>query len=380
SRGFYLRVPLELAYPNVTPSIAETAYFEDTPNEVNLEKGKGKLEHGEDEAIFHAPPEHNVIAEYIQDTAAKTGIYNVARFQYQASGHYHAPKVPAIPGLKQLKEAYPSRIQHSKRYRSARGFQGKAVLLIGGSTSSTDIAKELTGIAKTIYQSTRSGAFDHPISMLPPEAKRTPEVAAFNLEQHPGPTSDDTPILGTVTLVNGKIIIGIDNIIIATVYHCTFPFLSEYHCGSVPPSETNETTLVTDSTQMHNLHKDILYIPDPTLASVGVPYHVTTFPLFEFQAITVGAVFSGKVPVPRVEEARVEYQKRVEKKGFGVNFHSLKGKDMEYVNELLTWINLHIVAGGGIPVEGYTKEWIAQWEQILEKFKELFKVQPATTL
>lgn len=42
-----------------------------------------------------------------------------------ASGHYHAPKVPAIPGLKEWKGAFPSRVQHSKRYRSARGFENQ---------------------------------------------------------------------------------------------------------------------------------------------------------------------------------------------------------------------------------------------------------------
>lgn len=218
--------------------------------------------------------------------------------------------------------------------------------MIGGSTSSTDIAKELVGIAKTIYKSTRGGAFDHPVSMLPPEANRIPEVASFTLDQQAGPVSEETYIAGTVTLVDGEVLTDIDNVIIATGYHCTFPFPSEYHCDSVTPSEADDTILVTDGTQMHNLHKDIFYIGHPTLSFFGVPYHVATLSLFEFQAITVAAVFSGKVPLPEVVEARAEYKRRVEEKGFGRNFHSLKGKDTEYVNELLAWINPHIVASG----------------------------------
>lgn len=40
-----------------------------------------------------------------------------------ASGHYHASKVPDIPGLKEWKQAWPDRIQHSKGYRSPEDFK-----------------------------------------------------------------------------------------------------------------------------------------------------------------------------------------------------------------------------------------------------------------
>ena len=42
-----------------------------------------------------------------------------------ASGHYHAPRVPDIPGLAEWKRLYPDRIQHSKGYRSPKDYQGK---------------------------------------------------------------------------------------------------------------------------------------------------------------------------------------------------------------------------------------------------------------
>lgn len=34
-----------------------------------------------------------------------------------ASGHYHASKIPDIPGLKEWKRAWPDRVYHSKSYR-----------------------------------------------------------------------------------------------------------------------------------------------------------------------------------------------------------------------------------------------------------------------
>ncbi|PMD40932.1 dimethylaniline monooxygenase [Hyaloscypha variabilis F] len=426
------RVPPEPAYPSLIASVAETAYYEDA------EDGN------EEVVILHAPPgpcyelltnnvptglmkitlnswppgteqnvRHNILAEYIQDTAAKTGVNEVAHFNTKvehvvkegghwkvqtstldagklektnrdwefdavivATGHYHAPKVPDIPGLKDWKKKWPSRIQHSKRYRSARGFERKTVLLIGGSTSSTDIAKELGDIAKNIYQSTRGGLFDHPTSMLPPKAVRVSEIASFNLEQNSGSTLDDEPIPGTVTLVDGQVLTNIDRVIICTGYHCTFPFLSQYHRDSVPATDADETVLVTDGLQMHNLHKDIFYIPDPTLAFIGVPYYTATFSLFDFQAITVAAVFSGKAHLPTETEMRAEYNQRVQEKGFGRIFHSLRGKDVDYVNELLAWINPSIVAAGGEPVEGHTKEWKEQYAALREKFKALLGDQP----
>jgi cation diffusion facilitator CzcD-associated flavoprotein CzcO len=40
-----------------------------------------------------------------------------------ANGHYHACKVPDIPGLKEWKITWPSRVQHSKTYRVPTDFK-----------------------------------------------------------------------------------------------------------------------------------------------------------------------------------------------------------------------------------------------------------------
>lgn len=42
-----------------------------------------------------------------------------------ASGHYHTPRVPDIPGLAKWKRAWPSRIQHTKGYRNPNGFENQ---------------------------------------------------------------------------------------------------------------------------------------------------------------------------------------------------------------------------------------------------------------
>ncbi len=45
----------------------------------------------------------------------------------EKSTDYHAPRVPDIPGLAEWKEAWPSRIQHSKSYRNPNGFEDQVI-------------------------------------------------------------------------------------------------------------------------------------------------------------------------------------------------------------------------------------------------------------
>ena len=89
------------------------------------------------------------------------------------------------------------------------------------------------------------------------------------------------------------------------------PFLDEYNDYTSSAAEANDTVLVTDGTQVHNLHQDIFYIPDPTLAFVGIPFYTATFSLFEFQAIAVTAFLSGVAQLPSTASLRTEYENRV---------------------------------------------------------------------
>lgn len=44
-----------------------------------------------------------------------------------ASGHYHAPRIPDIPGLADAKSKYSARIQHSKYFRNSAGYKDKVL-------------------------------------------------------------------------------------------------------------------------------------------------------------------------------------------------------------------------------------------------------------
>lgn len=357
---------------------------------------------------------HSVLGDYIQDTAIKTGVHNVTRYNTNvkkvvkhdgswkvdteslqinevgqsqrtsktehfdavvvASGHYHAPKVPETPGLADWKQMWPDRVQHSKRYRSPQGAEGKNYLLVGGSVSSTDIARELGPFANKIYQSQRKGTFDLPASMLPENGYRVDEVVSYD-----APASNKTdqlnsnePIPGTITLKSGQKLCDIHHVILCTGYHLTLPFLSHLHADSVSASEATDEVLVTDGTQFHNLHKDIFYIPDPSLVFIGVPFFTATFTLFEFQAMVVAKVFSGQAKLPLEEEMRKEYRDRVKAKGFGKAFHSLKEKETDYVDELLAWVNEDLKAAGKSSLSGHTENWHLKRKELVERMRAMF--------
>ena len=314
-----------------------------------------------------------------------------------ASGHYHAPRVPDIPGLAEWKRLFPDRIQHSKGYRSPKDYQGKVTspppshlkpartklilfqnfLLIGGSVSATDIARELSPFADTIYQSHRNGAFDLSASLLPSNAIRVDEVVSFSLPPNtkpPNTLSPTDPIPLTLTLSTGRQLCKIHHVILCTGYHLTLPFLPHLHSDRTPAEEASSDVLVTDGTMFHNLHKDIFYIPDPSLAFVGVPFFTATFTLFEFQAMVVAKVFAGLARLPDEEDMRGEYGERVRVRGTGKGFHSLRDKEEEYVGGLLGWVNGEVEGKGRGALEGHTQRWREARGEMVERVRKLFEV------
>ncbi|KUJ17156.1 FAD/NAD(P)-binding domain-containing protein [Mollisia scopiformis] len=286
-----------------------------------------------------------------------------------ASGHYHASKIPDIPGLKEWKAAWPDRVEHSKRYRGPQDYRDQTVLLIGGGVSSADIGRECSGVAKKIYQSSRGGTFDLPESFISPETERITGINSFS-----PPSSDSKNAPGTVTLIDGRILSDIDRVIVCTGYLFSLPFLPELHNDDLSAEEANETVLVTDGLQLHNLHKDIFYIPDPTLSFIGVPAYTATFTFFEFQAIAVSAVISSHAFLPSEEEMRKEYEERVKAKGYGRAFHSLiRGQDELYVEELVGWLNRDAEKTGGEKFEPYDDAWKEEKKQFFEKYRALLE-------
>jgi hypothetical protein len=165
---------------------------------------------------------------------------------------------------------------------------------------------------------------------------------------------------------------GIHYVIVCTGYHFALPFLPLHHEDHTPVEEASKTVLVTDGTRIHNLHKHVFYMPDPSLAFVGLPYHISTFNLYDFQAIAVAAVFSGRATLPSEAEMREEYKEYQKSKDGDKDFHSLAGDEVGYVQPLLDWINGEGVANGFIPVDGHPPDWHVAKEEHIKRLIPLF--------
>jgi len=237
-----------------------------------------------------------------------------------------------------------------------------------------DIAREIGPVAKNIYQVSRGGAFDFSPIFLPKNATRIGAIESFEANS-PDPASENRAldasetIPGTIVLKSGQRLSDIHRVILCTGYHFCLPFLKDYHEDDTAIEDASETILVTDGTQLHNLHEDIFYIPDPTLAFIGVPFYTATFTLFEFQAMALTAVWSGRADLPAKEIMQQQYADRVKQKGLGRNFHSLKGVEDVYVRDLMVWLNRDAAKYGAKVLPGHTPEWHAARAAWLAKNK-----------
>lgn len=245
--------------------------------------------------------------------------------------------------------------------------------MIGSGVSSTDIARELGPIAHQIYQVSRGGVLDLPEALLPANSERVTEIACFTLPETISILTEKSPLPGIVKLKDGRILQGIHSVILATGYHMSYPFLPELHADNVRSEAADDVTLVTDGQQTHNLHEDIFYIPDPTLAFIGVPYHVATFSLFEFQAIALAAVYSGRTLLPSQDDMRTIYRTRLGTRGTGRFFHSLKnpGAEVAYVNALVELVNKGLSRAE--KMRGHSDKWLEGYKKRQEKITQLLK-------
>ncbi|KAI0002301.1 FAD/NAD(P)-binding domain-containing protein [Xylariaceae sp. FL0662B] len=292
-----------------------------------------------------------------------------------ASGHYHVPFVPDVPGLSTWKHHFPDRVSHSKQYRTPTPFRNQTILLIGAGVSALDIAKEADEVGAKIYQSRRESKFDVLGSRLPGSVKRVAMVSEFVIDE---PASEETSsaigdgrsIPGKVILEDGTVLDGIDHVVVATGYISSYPFLGELEKPYVSWEDADEEVLITsDGYITHNLHKDIFYIPDPSLAFIGVSHLVSTFSLFDFQAQVVAKVFAGNAQLPSKSIMKQEHRDRKARFQPGDRFHSMYMVEDLYIEQILSWINKDLAKAGLEPLPGMDTEWKAGYERLKESLK-----------
>jgi hypothetical protein len=259
------------------------------------------------------------------------------------------------------------------------------VLLVGGGTSSTEIARELGPFARKIYQSGRGSVFDLPPDFLPDNCQRIGEIALFgslkeeldDATQGSAATPEKGPshIPGIVVLQDGTVLEDIDLVIVCTGYHYAYPFMPELHADDSSDEVDASKMLVTDGTCTLNLHKDIFYVPDPTLAFVGISLYIATFSFFEYQAMAIAGVFSGKASLPSREEMRRVYAQRLAARGTTKMLNARMDEEVSYVEEVVAWLN---ASDPTKRIDGFSRRWHAVRDAgKLEKIRARFAREKA---
>ncbi|EXJ76958.1 hypothetical protein A1O3_10115 [Capronia epimyces CBS 606.96] len=248
-----------------------------------------------------------------------------------ANGHYSVPYVPPVTGLGEYLDLFPGKVSHSKAYRTPEEYRDKRVLVIGNSASGHDITTALVKAARLpVYQSRRSRSrWD---GANPPEGiEWKPVISEYRSN-------------GDIVFDDGSILSSIDAIIYCTGYHASFPFWNAEANGG-PIFDYTQNRLV--GSYQHT------FFPDhPTLGVVGMP-RTLTFRSFEYQAIALARLFSGRnaTALPPQEE-----QKRWDKERWELarrehrKFHDIpwdNGETMEWLRWLYELAGLPELEGAG---------------------------------
>lgn len=232
-----------------------------------------------------------------------------------ATGHYHVPYIPDVPGLKDVYAAHPGKISHSKTFRATDDFQDQTVLIIGTRASGSDISEIATKTAKAVYQSKRS----------PDTAVRwkdsgnlsiKPKIVRYEVDQL---TKEITVYFDDGTTISNP-----DKIIYATGFRFSYPFLNDLY--------PNFTTgyIIPD------LYQHTFFTKDPKLAIIGVPTDALSFRAFEYQAVLVSRFLAGLITLPSLKDQIVWATERFRTRGDTRAYHTIDidGK-LEYLQTLV---------------------------------------------
>lgn len=216
-----------------------------------------------------------------------------------ASGHFNVPFIPHIDGLAEFEEAHPGSVKHSKMFRGRAAYQGKRVVIVGGSVSAADISYDLIGVARgPIFAVTlghKANGYFGDIAFHHPGIARKPSISHII-------TANDER---TVHFVDGTLVHDVDEIVFGTGYSWSLPFLPQ---------------VAIRENRVPGLYQHVVYQSDPTLLFVGAVGAGLTFKVFEWQAVLAARILAGRARLPSLEEQQRWEQDRIAKKGDGPGF------------------------------------------------------------
>lgn len=252
-----------------------------------------------------------------------------------ANGHFSVPYIPAVQGLEEFIDRFPGVVSHSKSYRVTSLFAGKRVLVIGNSASGHDITTQLilSGVTKLpVYQSRRS------ISRW--DGKHPPEGIEWKpvIREYKAETKE-------IVFEDESVLKDVDAVVYCTGYKHSFPFWDSKKNGG-PLFDYRENKLV--DFYQHTISQQF----PRTLGVVGVQRAIT-FRSFEYQAVALARLFSGRnsVPLPPLSGMRLWERNRLdlvrrEKR----RFHEIlwdNSETAEWLRWLYTFAGLPVLEGQG---------------------------------
>lgn len=240
-------------------------------------------------------------------------------------------QIPHVEGLEAYIQKFPNRVVHSKYYRTPATFTNQRVLTIGNSASGFDIMNELT---------------------------KTAQLPVYNSRRHRSPFEGDEPghgiawkpvitryrADGTIEFDDGTTLAAdeVDRVVYCTGYRPSFPFWNAGRNGrDIYDYEAGKLV----DTYWHTFFSD-----DATLGVVGIQ-KALTFRSFEYQAVALARLFSGrnKLPLPPAREMRRWEAERLDwVRRTGRKFHDVESEPGRLGQDTLVWLGfLYELAGLG---------------------------------
>ncbi|GMK56537.1 hypothetical protein CspeluHIS016_0303770 [Cutaneotrichosporon spelunceum] len=251
--------------------------------------------------LYHTPGGDDADRWTVETT---DGTYTVSHIII-ANGHYNEPYLPPIPGL----DAFSGEVVHGRWWRNPRRFRGEDVVVVGSRASGSDIARELaqddescadegdgTKPTRTIYQSVRG---------YKPGDKVWDDAMPWTRRIHVVPEIvriEPSPSGSVLVLEDGQRLEGVKAIVFATGYLFSYPFATKAPFDEYPLTTSlaaaQDGLPAAGGQDIRNLNNtDTFYVPDPTLALIGLHYQVNPFPLGEASARLIARSFTrGQVP------------------------------------------------------------------------------------
>lgn len=220
--------------------------------------------------------------------------------------------------------------------------------MVGASVSGADISVDLVKTAKSVHAVVVGRNFNGyfgDVAFHHPGIDKRPSISRIDAKTR------------TVYFEDGTELAGVDNLVFATGFSWTLPFL---------PGVKTRNNRVPD------LYQHVVYRRDPSLLFVGAVGAGLTFKIFEWQAVLAARILSGRAALPPVKEQERWETERIKLKGDGPKF-TMVYPDFEEYFEGVRELAGPGENGAGRQLPPYEPDWFAKFMAGHERRKAMWR-------